>query len=373
MNILYITQLDGCPHTGTNVCIPQKIEAQSKFDNVFWYNLCNVNKIDEDALVEWKKKPYYHSIQQYPKEEITALPDPFRHPDLIVVEQFYGYAARKIRKSIIDSGIPYIITPHGELTSGAQGQRMWKKKIANLLIFKRFARRAAAVQYLTTKECENSGCMWNTRYLVIPNGIDKKTTQKHFTPQKGIQCISIGRIDLYHKGLDTLVNACKLIQEQLLNANCTIQLFGPGHADQIEMLQKQIKNLGVENIVRIKDGLYGEEKEHALLNSDVFLLPSRFEGHPLALLEALSYGIPCVVTTGSGMCMEVEQENCGWTAEHSVNSIAAALLKMIEEKNLHPEMGKNAKVLADHYSWENIAKLTHKKYQQLLESSSSCL
>ena len=75
-----------------------------------------------------------------------------------------------------------------------------------------------------------------------------------------------------------------------------------------ETLITKIEESGLEKIVLIKDEVYGEDKEKVILESDFFILTSRFEGHPMALIEALSYGLPCLVTKGSNMSKEIELE-----------------------------------------------------------------
>ena len=67
---------------------------------------------------------------------------------------------------------------------------------------------------------------------------------------------------------------------------------------------------------------------------DIFLMPSRFEGHPTGLLEALAYGLPCIATTGSNMREEIELADAGWTADNDAESIRSALLSMISDKSV---------------------------------------
>ena len=50
--------------------------------------------------------------------------------------------------------------------------------------------------------------------------------------------------------------------------------------------------------------VFGKVKEKVLLDNDFFILTSRLEGHPMALIEALSYGLPCLVTQGSRLSLK---------------------------------------------------------------------
>ena len=91
------------------------------------------------------------------------------------------------------------------------------------------------------------------------------------------------------------------------------------------------------------------------------------EGHPVALLEALSYGIPSVVTTGTNMAYEIEKYKAGWTAECNSESIAKAMIGVLENSNDLSSIGKNAYRLALNYEWSNIAKKSIEKYKTLCE------
>ena len=87
----------------------------------------------------------------------------------------------------------------------------------------------------------------------------------------------------------------------------------------------------------------------------------------MGLIEALSYGLPCLVTTGFIMADEIEEADAGWTADIGVNSIVKALETMISEKEKIPVKAKNALALSRRYNWDKLAMLSHEKYTKLLE------
>ena len=99
---------------------------------------------------------------------------------------------------------------------------------------------------------------------------------------------------------------------------------------------------------------------------DVFIMTSRFEGMPMGLIEALSYGIPCLVTKGTNLADEVRSADAGWIAENSVLSIKDALRTIIFTRNF-TEKGKNALSLSKTYSWNEIAKQSSSFYKKIIE------
>lgn len=369
MNILYISKLDGRPWAGPTYSIPKQIEAQSKYDNVFWYNIVDEPRPEGiNNYAVWKKLSYFHDLTDFPNKKITDLPKPFSTPDLIVVEQGYTYAKEKIRKEIIDGTIPYIVVPRGELTDGAQNKKRLKKIIGNFLLnWPKFIGRAKAIQCLTVEEERNTAKKWNANRIVIPNGtVIPRKMEKNFQ-HDGIKCVSIGRLEPYQKGLDLLVEACAVVQNELRDNGVTIDLYGSDMENKATMVKKLIVDKNLSDIIFMHDGVFGVDKENVLRQADVFLIPSRFEGQPTAMLEALAYGLPCLATTGSNMRKEVEESNSGWGADNTVDGIVKALKRMMDEKNIFAEKSENAYSLATKYSWDKIAEESHRIYKELLK------
>lgn len=361
MNILYLSHLSGASYAGPTYSVPKQIEAQSKIDNVFWYNAT------KSGCQEWKNLSYYHDLNEFPNESIYALPEPFNHPDLIVVELFYNMAGSNLRKELVSGNIPYVIVPRGELTNLAQKRKRIKKTIANVLFCRKYARKAIAIQYLTDQECRDSGNCWNNNCFVLPNGIDMPKRKKMEFSKNGLKSVSIGRIEPYQKGLDLLVCACEKIKDDLSAAKCTIMICGPDKEGKLASLKERVQNKRLDKIIFFHDGVYGEEKEDILINSDVFMMTSRFEGHPMALIEALSYGLPCIATTGSNMREKIENKKAGWGADCTADSVAKAIKDMLSSKDLFKQTSLMASELSKQYSWNVIAKESHDVYAELLE------
>ena len=123
----------------------------------------------------------------------------------------------------------------------------------------------------------------------------------------------------------------------------------------------------MKHIISFHKGVFGEDKEKILRDADVFLMTSRFEGHPTGLLEALAYGLPCVVTTGANMRTEIENADAGWVADNDVESIKDAILNMISERAKFCTKGDNAYALSLKYDWDALAQKAHISYETLLQ------
>lgn len=358
MNILYISCLSNIYSQGPNWSVPAGIQAQEEYDNVFWVNI-------SDALMDhWKTVKSFHSIKEFEKLNLECFPSPFNKPDLVAFEGFYNIYYYRFAKELYKKSIPYIIIPRGEMTKQAQHNSKWlKKMIANLLLFHQFAKKAACVHFLTEKEKMDSGRSWNLNTTVLPNGFKLPVDTREWKKErKGIRAIYIGRMDFYHKGLDLLVEACDQIQGELRDARFTLDIYGPERFGNRVRLKKLIENKNLSDILRVQEGITGEEKKKVLLSADLFVMPSRFEGHPMGLIEALAYGVPCLVTEGTNMKDEIIQANAGWGVETSVSGVIGGFKCMLDEITSFPQKSTNARNLAKRYNWKEIAENTSRVY-----------
>lgn len=366
MIILYISALPKSRAAGPRHSVPRQIAAQAKFDDVYWINLNEYGVEDSEVNCNIVEDSY--------RFKIDSLVQPFNKPDLVVFEDMYYLEFCRIAYELRNKKIPYIIIPRGSLTKPAQSMKAIKKRIGNIFIFSRFIREASAIQYLTTAEYEASGGKWNKNNIIIPNGIDPKQNTKVWGKDKqSLKGVFIGRMNMYHKGLDFLIEACIQLKQELIEHQCTIELYGPDRNEAKKMLLNKIEKNDLENIVLLDDEIYGIDKERVLLNSDFFILTSRFEGQPMGLVEALSYGLPCLVSKGSNMANEIKKHDAGWIAETDQDNINLALKTLFNEKGKMESKGKNALNLSKQYDWAAIAGRAHKEYEKLLyEEKSNC-
>ncbi|MGD6870878.1 glycosyltransferase [Sutcliffiella horikoshii] len=360
MNILYISNLRGNKWTGPNQSVPRQIRAQSKYDNVFWYNINNTVNDEWDEIIK------YHSTNDFPKISLNSLPTPFNRPDLIVFQGLYAFPFCKVIYEAWKENIPYVIVPRGALPQSAQRNKRFKKTLANFIFFNHFVKRAKAIHYLTEQEYRDSGDRWNSTHFIIPNGIEIPNHHRGRREKPVMKGVYIGRMDIYQKGLDWLLEVCIDLKSDFISNNVTIDLYGPDMDGARNKLCTIIEENDLSKIVTLRDGVFDKEKEKVLLESDFFILTSRFEGHPMGLIEALSYGIPCIVTEGTNMAKEIKENESGWIATNDVTSVKQAFTDMLLDKLRFNEISANAFNLAKSYNWDYIAKLTTDKYSELL-------
>lgn len=359
MNILYISNLSGNLWAGPNNSVPAQIKAQSKLDNVFWYN------VNKNIIPTWDG--LYHNLLEFPSGLLADLPKPFNQPDIAVIEEVYCHPFSKIIADLNNNNIPYVVIPRSTLTERAQKHKYLKKILGNVIYFNKMLKQAAAIQYLTYQEYIESGDKWNKNNFIIPNGISIKEKDNAINREDKITISYIGRVEIYQKGLDLLVDAISRNQDFLRQQRCVVDIYGPDRENSVEKLTGIIKEKGIGDIVELKGAIFGQEKERALLKSDIFIMTSRFEGHPMGLIEALSYGLPCIVTPGTNMAEEIKEYDAGWVADEDVASISDKLELAVLERQLWEEKQKKARKLAEQYSWDSLAQKSHEKFIEIVK------
>lgn len=355
MHILHIASITENACNGVCVVVPQHVNSQALYAETALLNITN-EKIAGVARQFEFSLPF----------DISKLPAPFDKTDLVVFHECYRKEYLYIYPVLLKANIPYIIIPHGELQAEAQKKKHLKKVAANILLFNRFINHAAAVQCLSAQEMAET--KFGSNKFIATNGTDIPNKMKREFSRTGVKFIYIGRLDAFHKGLDLMVEAFRLKADLLRASGCTLDIYGPDLNGRAAHLAGLIAAAGVGDMIRQHGPVFGEEKEAILLGGDIFIQTSRLEGMPLGILEALGYGIPCLVTDGTSLGSLVESEDAGWRAETTSKSIAEALERAVNERGCWAEKGKNGRsFMEEHFAWDKIAAETIKTYDELLK------
>ena len=112
--------------------------------------------------------------------------------------------------------------------------------------------------------------------------------------------------------------------------------------------------------------IYGEDKYKVLDSSDIMVLTSRSEGMPMVVLEALSFGCPCIVSEATNMATIVK-DKAGWVTPLTKEGIVETIHKAVKDyQNNKVKYRNNSIEIAKQFDWKKIAKLSIEQYNELL-------
>jgi glycosyltransferase involved in cell wall biosynthesis len=164
------------------------------------------------------------------------------------------------------------------------------------------------------------------------------------------------------KGQAHLVEACRLLARQGVEISCRLVGDGPDR----RQLERQIADAGLGDRVSLVGGLTRRQVAAELATADVLVAPSvrtkagKREGIPVALIEAMSSGLPVVASDLSGIPELVEHGVSGLLAPPGdAAALAAALRALHEDRELGPRLGTAARrrVLAEFDAERSVEEL----------------
>jgi len=108
-----------------------------------------------------------------------------------------------------------------------------------------------------------------------------------------------------------------------------------------------IKKRNLGEYVIFTGMLSGEEKTAALKDSDVFVLPSYSENFGMAVVEAMAFGLPVIITRNVGIASDVILAKAGLVVEKEEKELSEAILKILANPDLAKEMGQRGRRLVE--------------------------
>ena len=285
-------------------------------------------------------------------------------PDIVIFHSHFHKEYVVFSKVLISRRLPYCVQLHGALSKTNYKKNKFKKFVAGLLMFNSILKHAATIIYLNHSEYINSIVpRYNKRFAIIPNGCDKHTGIDLERPLNDpLKIVFIGRIAFIHKGLDILLEAIASMNNAHKN-NVHFYFYGNVDDSGTQLLKDTVDKL---DIASYEGPVYGIEKEKLLRNTDIFILTSRYEGMPMGVLEAWSYGVPCILTEGTNMIDDTTLDGSYWKTDLDAKSIETVILKAVEDLKVNSKVHRQTAILqATKFDWGNIAKSSINIYSNL--------
>lgn len=275
-----------------------------------------------------------------------------------------SYFARK-------NNIPYIVQAHGSVLPFFQKEGL--KNLFDKVFGFKILHNASCVFALTEVEKEQYLKMGvdEERIEIVPLGINLEEYENlpsfgNFRSKFNIAendklILFVGRIHEI-KGLGLLIDAFNDLINQNYEKNSLedtgghsikLAIVGPDDGYLTE-LEDKIKEYSLEENVIITGPLYKEEKQEALVDCDLFVMPSKYESFTTSGLEAMACSKPLVLTKNNHIHDWVDG-NVGLACEDNKDSLREAIEKVLFDEELSQIFAENGrKLINEKYNWDII-------------------
>jgi glycosyltransferase involved in cell wall biosynthesis len=203
--------------------------------------------------------------------------------------------------------------------------------------------------------------------LLIPNGVDISRFYPLSEDASHRQTVVCTARLCYQKGFDVLLEAWHLVHKEVPEARLIIAGIGPLKAQLADMAEALDLRESVEFV-----GLQSDVVA-VLHRASIATLPSRWEGMPNAILEAMACGLPCVATRVSGTEDIITHEVNGLLVEpEDSQALAQALLALLRDPERSSAYGKAARErIEQSYAFEHITDIYVELYERMVSARSS--
>jgi glycosyltransferase involved in cell wall biosynthesis len=193
---------------------------------------------------------------------------------------------------------------------------------------------------------------------IIPNGVDAEIFKPLERDWAAPHLLFVGRV-VYQKGLDLLLHALGTLKDR------PWQLTVVGDGPQRVPLEQLARDLDIADRVNFRGWLKGPALVQAYQAANLFPYPSRHEGMPNAVLEAMSSGLPVIASRIAGNEELVIQNETGLLIEpENQQALEGALAELMADPGRREAMGAAARHrVVSVYPWEQVAE----KYLRVLE------
>ena len=161
-----------------------------------------------------------------------------------------------------------------------------------------------------------------------------------------------GRLDVFHKGLDTLLEAIAI----LAKARPRLEIRIAGRGKDAERLAALAAQLRIEQNVTLLGAVSDADRNALFSEAAVQLMPSRFEGFGLAAAEAMAAGVPLVASSAGSLPEVVDAPRGGvLVPPGDATALAEAVAKLLDDPVARERLSATARESARRFSWQAVA------------------
>ena len=287
------------------------------FDKLRLVTRCEVNKpkkqglvpLDRDPRIEYVPVPEFHGPHQYAKVYYavgSALRNIIVGCDAAVL-RIPSTVAMRVGKKVMKKGIPYACEVVYDAEDGWRGcsglnRMIWRKIDYDMRCMCYSADGVSCVteHYLQQHYFSTRLDSFTEHYSSL--ALDKTFygSSKEFPLHKPFVIAHVANQVEFNgrKGHNIILQALQILKQR--NVDVKVRFAGKDYYGGTEKLKSYAQELGVLEMVEFVGYLDREELNHFLSDSDLYVMPTKAEGLPRVIIEAIAKGLPCITTPMSG-------------------------------------------------------------------------
>jgi glycosyltransferase involved in cell wall biosynthesis len=249
------------------------------------------------------------------------------------------------------AGIPYVLEPRGAYDPHIVDRNRWLKRGWWLMCERELVMNARAVHvFFPSERFHLQKLGYSGDVIIAPNGVSTPSGIV-WDGGTGGYILWMGRFDPEHKGIDALVHAVHTLPE---GERPELRLHGPEWQDGKQRVAGLISALGVQRWVKIGNAVHGRAKFELLARAAGFVYPSRWEGFGNSVAEAVSVGVPTLVTPYP-FGKYLHERGGAILADNSPESLAAGLCRL-RSPQAHEIASRGAEIVRNEITWDKVAR-----------------
>lgn len=308
------------------------------------------------------RKPYVVSRLTYSRNASAALQQ--ERYDIAVVD-FSAYTPI----ALPPAGPPTLAVVHH--LSGTSARDRWGRTLGRLVAAAEVRRlkefRWISADSLHTMEEVRARVGPGTEVRLIGNAVDSELFELSRSATAEPYILYLGRLDIFHKGLDVLLEA---FQEFSTN-NPAVSLRIAGAGKDAGALGQMVRRSPVAERIALVGSVSESEKRSLLSGARMVVMPSRMEGWGLVAAEAMAAGAP-LIASAAGSLPEVTGGTSGAVLVRPGDpaELAAAMERLEQDRDSRVELGGRARKYArERYNWDRIAEQHYNLLCEVLRDS----
>ncbi|MCF6168482.1 glycosyltransferase family 4 protein [Lutibacter sp.] len=176
----------------------------------------------------------------------------------------------------------------------------------------------------------------NVECIIIPNLSPFKVVEKLVKKEEKV-VLAVGS-QSYNKGYDRLIKIWNIVHKK--HPDWKLKIFGK--ITKNLNLQQEIDLLGLNKIILLHKPVQNIEDQYK--EASIYVMPSRSEGFGMVLIEAMSFGVPCIsFDCPHGPADIIKDDEDGFLIENgNIQEFAASIIRLIDDKELRNRFGIKA-------------------------------